>query len=188
MRAQVQRLLMAAAFVMAVIGVGGAPAAAVSAAPAWAPAAVNNYVAPSDSGDLSTAFDSATGQFVALGIVAARSGWGRRPAIWSAPSATLKALGRSTAPSGCSISLRAPLVHAGMSRWPTTRRPNSLWPSAARCRHAGQHRPIPRRRHQVHSPIPGRGTARSGRSSIRPRRRRPRVEVVRLSTPAAVSC
>jgi len=68
-RAQVQRLLMAAAFVMAIIGVGGAPAAAVSAAPAWAPAAVNNYVAPSDSGDLSTAFDSATGQFVALGIV-----------------------------------------------------------------------------------------------------------------------
>lgn len=67
MRAQVQRLLMAAVFGMAAVGVGVTPAAAASAAPAWAPPAVPNDI--TDSGDLSTAFDSATGQFVALAVV-----------------------------------------------------------------------------------------------------------------------
>jgi len=67
-RAQVQRLLMVVAFAAVSIGLG-APAAAASAAPVWAPPAAPSSIAPSDSGDLSTAFDSATGQFVALGIV-----------------------------------------------------------------------------------------------------------------------
>jgi ell wall binding domain 2 (CWB2) len=69
-RRPVHRMFMIAV-ALAVVGVScpGAAAFAASADPAWAPAAVNNYVAPSDSGDLSTAFDSATGQFVALGIV-----------------------------------------------------------------------------------------------------------------------
>jgi putative cell wall-binding protein len=66
-RAQVQRLLMAVAFATVGIGAGGAPAAAATAAPVWAAPAVPNDIV--DSGDLSTAFDSATGQFVALALV-----------------------------------------------------------------------------------------------------------------------
>lgn len=58
---------MAVAFATAAIGVGGTPAAAASAAPVWAAAAVPNGIV--DSGDFSTAFDSATGQFVALALV-----------------------------------------------------------------------------------------------------------------------
>ncbi len=45
-------------------------AAGVSGTPQWAPAPIAEGFTPADSGDLSTAFDGATGQFVAVGMKA----------------------------------------------------------------------------------------------------------------------